>query len=211
MWEILENEVFLLEGSETILSMDSPEAGQTDGPDQLLVLIESLDRQAESFEAEIELDGELEATEGFRAAQAFFGTTRGSSGVFVRLRARVAGLFRITIARLKKHLQKTWEDMPCELCKKLAKLIARSILAWFGIGMPTDLGNIAKSISEFSLSQLLNDVVKSALWRWIEKSGLEVLALALIGPLALFLRGVRSVEEFIYVEACTAVGACGGK
>ena len=211
-WEITSHEFELNEGEvEHFLIGDRerplPVDGEADHP--ALVLVEALTGQPEAFHAFVSSDDPEFASGGTGWAKVFVGKVKKGASLAVTLTAHFAGRFRVSVLRLRERLKQSWNDFPCDTCKSIAKILARSILGWLGVGMP-GTGEALDALSEFDIGKLFEELKNSPLWKWITDSGLEVLAVAMLGGLMLLIRQGLATEDWLYAEACRGVGACKG-
>lgn len=175
-----------------------------------LVLVESLSGRADAIgEVLVRSPGaNFEASQAAgSSAHVLTGFVARSAGITVEVRARLKDRFRVSILRLRRKLAHALSGSPCDLCKSIAKIIARGLLAANGLSLAGAAGSF-DALLDCDIGDFIDNARKTPLWRWIENAGLEIMVFALVGPLFLFIKGARAVEDWIYEETCRAIGPC---
>jgi len=212
-WELTTHEFELREGFTEVFEIGSPSHRgrmQEENEQPALVLVEALSGGAE------QIAGVIVRSDGanFASSQAqtssthvLTGYVKRSAGIAVQVTARLGDRFRISILRLRGKLVQAFKGAPCDLCKAIAKLIARGLLAVNGLSMAGI--EASDALVDCDIQTFIEKAKQTDLWKWIENANLSVLVFAMMGPLFLFIRGIKVVEDWVYEEACRAVGACG--
>jgi hypothetical protein len=207
MWETFTAAFDLEEGEERYLSMSAgphPRDGRFKDP--FVVLVEQLEGEAGAFEVDVQGIGTQVSERP--EVNFFFGSLRSTADAVVHLVARWKGRFRVTIARLRKHLSKNSKKFPCDACKAIAKILNRGGLASAGLPNPLDWGELVDAASSVDVPKLVDIFLNSPLGSWAKQSGLEVMVLPLIGILGLALRSAGASEDWVYDQLCRLIGAC---
>jgi len=211
-WELTTHEFELNEGYTEVFEAGDPSfTGKVreENSQATLVLVESLSgRKGAIREVIVRSHGaDFQSSHADGAsAHVLTGFLKRSSGLAVHVTARVKDRFRVSILRLRQAMQKAL--LPCELCKSVAKILTRALLASAGLSIP-GAGSMMDALADLDLEGFLQAARRTPLWQWIVDAKLEVLVFALVGPLFLALRSARSIEDWFYDEVCRAAGYCG--
>ncbi|RHW18841.1 hypothetical protein D1610_01435 [Sphingomonas gilva] len=137
-----------------------------------------------------------------------FGFVPAGARIDLWFRSAAGGRFRLTVTRFARALKNGLIELRCDACIEMAKQLARALVIWAGGVTPGDVLDVLEPLADLDFGEFYLRLKGSKLWRFIERSGLEAMAMILFPAVIAALRAARKVEEALHRFVCEMLGMC---